>query len=106
MLAFSWLRNSINLNQQPRSLKDALAEERDRKDLKESQKISKYLKVFNGLKGSAIILMGWAFTFYFVQFTVINNPDQFNEMKQKPAFSIVTACIFIVPMYFFCSGFL
>mmetsp|Transcript_22992 Transcript_22992/g.35519 ORF Transcript_22992/g.35519 Transcript_22992/m.35519 type:complete len:290 (+) Transcript_22992:557-1426(+) len=106
LLAFSWLRNAIYMNMHPRQLRTAINEEKERKELKQNSKISSNMKVFNGMKGAATILMVWGFTFYFVEFTVINNPTQVDAMKQSIGFNVVTGCLFIIPMYFFCSGFL
>jgi hypothetical protein len=63
----------MNLN--PRSLRTAVENEKKDKQIREDRRIAQYLKVFNGIKGSSMILMAWGFTYYLVQFSVIINHD-------------------------------
>lgn len=58
------------------------------------------------MKGSAMLLMIWGFTFWFVQFSVIGNPEELENMRKTLFFNIVSCTIYTVPTFFFCSGFL
>lgn len=48
----------------------------------------------------------WGITFYFVQFSIVSNPDGVNDMSNTILFNIVSGTVFTVPIFFFCSGFL
>jgi len=80
MLPFSMLRNGVHLNLPQRSLRTAIQNEKKDTAIRKDRRIAQYLKVFNGLKGSAMLLMIWGFTFYFVSFSVISNKDQMEQM--------------------------
>jgi len=54
----------MNIN--PRSLRTAVENEKKDKSIKEDRRIAQNLKVFNGIKGSSMILMAWGFTYYLV----------------------------------------
>lgn len=69
-------------------------------------KIASYLRIFNGLRGISALLACWAGTFYFSWFSIIANPNDVDDMLASETFGIVTACIFIFAVFFFCSGFL
>jgi peptidoglycan/LPS O-acetylase OafA/YrhL len=62
--------------------------------------------VFNGLKGLSMVYMVWGFTFYFVWFSVISNPEEVQTMKGSIFFNVVSGVVYTVPVFFFCSGFL
>lgn len=53
-----------------------------------------------------MICMVWGFTFYFVWFSVISNPDEVKEMRKSIVFNIVSGTVYTMPVFFFCSGFL
>lgn len=53
-----------------------------------------------------MILVTWGVTFYFVWFSVISNPEEVETMLETKTFNVVSATVFCVPLYFFCSGFL
>mmetsp|Transcript_7393 Transcript_7393/g.12482 ORF Transcript_7393/g.12482 Transcript_7393/m.12482 type:complete len:206 (+) Transcript_7393:791-1408(+) len=106
MLAFSFLRNAIQLNMQPRALRTSIYEEQKDSKIPESRRMAKHLSVFNGLKAASAILLIWGQTFFFSWYSIVNNPDQVAEMRKDYAFNFVTGTLFCVPLFFFCSGFL
>jgi len=79
-LPFSMLRNGVHLNLPQRSLRTATQNEKKDTAIRKDRRIAQYLKVFNGMRGSAMLLMVWGFTFYFVAFSVISNRDQLEQM--------------------------
>lgn len=105
-LPFSMLRNGVHLNLPQRSLRTAIENEKKDTAIRKDRRIAQYLKVFNGMRGSAMLLMIWAFTFYFVSFSVISNRDQMEQMQKTLLFNIVSCTVYTVPTFFFCSGFL
>ena len=106
MLPFSMLRNGVHLNLPQRSLRTAIQNEKKDIAIRKDRIIAQYLKVFNGMRGSAMLLMIWGFTFYFVSFSVISNRDQMEQMQKTLLFNIVSCTVYTVPTFFFCSGFL
>ena len=64
------------MNTHPRALRTAINNEKKDAAIKKDRRIAQYLKIFNGIKGSAMLLMVWGFTFWFVNFSVIGNHEQ------------------------------
>lgn len=64
------------------------------------------MKVFNGLKGIAVLLTGWGLTFFFSFYSFLSNPNDIDDMKNSYFFNIVTGTVYTAPLFFFCSGFL
>ena len=54
------------MNIHPRCLRTAIENEKQDTKMSKDRRIAQYLKVFNGMKGSAMLLMCWGFTFYIV----------------------------------------
>ena len=71
-----------------------------------SERVTQHLKLFNGLKGSAVLLAIWGITFQFSWFSVISNPDEVDAMRGTWAFNAVSGAVYTVPVFFYCSGFL
>ena len=65
-----------------------------------------HLRVFNGLKGSAVLIAVWGATYYFLWFSVISNPKELGEVQESVWFNTVSGTVYTVPTFFFCSGFL
>lgn len=106
LLTFSIIRNSIQMNVPSRTLRESVADEAKDENVAEHQRIAKYLKVFNGMKGSSMLLAAWGLTFYFSWFGVVQNKGETDQMRKTLLFNIVTGTIYTVPTFFFCSGFL
>lgn len=71
-----------------------------------NQRVTTHLKLFNGLKGSAVLLAIWGLTFQFSWFSVLSNPDEVDAMRGTLAFNFVSGAVYTIPVFFFCSGFL
>jgi hypothetical protein len=106
ILAFSFLRTVVNLNMYPRGLRDGIREEEEDQRVQPDRRIAKYLKVFNGLKGSAVFINCWGITFWFSWYSVISNPEGVDDMTSSLYFNIVSSTVYTAPLFFFCSGFL
>ena len=100
------MRNGVLLNIHPRTLRTAIANEEKDQAIRKDRRIAKNLKVFNGIKGSAMLMAAWGTTFYFSWFSVVNNPTELREMKKTLFFNFVSCTVYAVPVFFFCSGFL
>jgi peptidoglycan/LPS O-acetylase OafA/YrhL len=103
LLPFSFLRNGVHLNTLPRGQRTSSLKEAN---LEKEKRLSAYLSVFNGLKGSAVIAVVWGQTFFFSWFSIINNPDEVTAMMKDSQFNMVSAVTFCASVFFFCSGFL
>lgn len=75
LLPFSILRNGVHLNINQRGFRTAVQNEEKDAAIKPDQRVAKYLKVMNGLKGSAMLLMIWGTTYFFSWFSVVSNPN-------------------------------
>lgn len=65
------------------------------------------MKIFNGYKALAAIAVIWAFSFWFLQYSEITNPDQVVDMLDSYAFTIfVASTVYTIPLFFFSVGFL
>lgn len=64
------------------------------------------MKVFNGLKGMAVLITGWGLTFYFSYYSILSNPKDIDDMLNSYFFNIVSCAVYTAPVFFFCSGFL
>ena len=106
MLPFACLRNGVHLNIQGRALRNAMRAEEKIEGVPASSKVTRNLKVFNGLKGFAMLYVIWGQTFFFSWYSVINNPESVKQMRSQTLFNAVTASVYTVPVFFFCSGFL
>jgi hypothetical protein len=106
LLSFSFLRSMILLNLYPRGLRDSIREEQEDERIPADRRIAKYLKVFNGMKGSALVVNCWGITFFFAWYSVLSNPDGIDEMTSKLFFNVVSATVYAAPLFFFSSGFL
>lgn len=71
LLAFSFIRNGVLMNILPRGQRTAIQNEMKCAEVPIDMKVADNLGVFNGLKGSAILLAGWGMTFYFSWFSVL-----------------------------------
>lgn len=58
------------------------------------------------MKGLSVIFMTWGFTFYFVWYSVISNPEDVDNMASTIFFNVVSGTVYVVPVFFYCSGFL
>lgn len=96
----------VLLNLQPRALRDAVRAEQEDERIPPDRRIAKYLKVFNGLKGSALLVTVWGITFFFSWYSVISNPAGVDEMTSSLKFNLVSGTVYAAPLFFFCSGFL
>lgn len=103
---FSYLRNGIHMGFLPRGQRTAINREINDKTILPEQRIAPFLSVFNGLKGISMVFMTWGFTFYFVWYSVVSNPEDVDTMAKTLTFNIVSGCVYTVPIFFFCSGFL
>lgn len=106
MLVFSFLRNGIQMGFLPRGQRTAINRENNDKTILPEQRISQHLSVINGLKGLSVVLATWGITFYFVWFSIISNPEDVDNMTKTIFFNIVSGCVYVVPVFFYCSGFL
>jgi len=100
------VRNGIQLGFLPRALRTAIHRELNDSTIQPDKRIAHHLGVFNGLKGLCMILTIWGFTFYFSWYSVISNLNDANDMSNTLLFNIVSCCVYTVPTFFFCSGFL
>lgn len=105
-LAFSFVRNGIQLGFLPRAQRTAIQREINDSTIKPDKRIAQHLSVFNGLKGLCMLMMVWGFTFYFAWYSVISNPEDMDSMSNTLLFNVVSMCVYTVPVFFFCSGFL
>lgn len=106
LLMFSPIRNIVLESLQPRTLRTAINQEEQDPNIPKDRYIAKYLKVFNGIKAVSMIYAAWGVTFYFAWFSVISNMTDVDNMRQTIGFNIVSAAVYTVPIFFFCSGFL
>ena len=90
----------------PRAQRTAIQREAVDATIKPDKRISQHLSVFNGVKGMAMVFMTWGITFYFVWFSIISNPEDVSTMSDTFMFNVVSMCVYTVPIFFFCSGFL
>jgi len=58
------------------------------------------------LKGAGALWGVWGITFYFVWFSVISNTEDVQKMIGSYGFNFVSSAVFMVPMFFYISGFL
>ena len=105
-LLCSMMRNGVLLNIQPRGYRNMVQQEMAEANIAPEQRITKHLKVFNGLKGGAVLLVVWGITFQFAWFSVVSNPEEVGTMSSSWMFNIVSATVYTVPVFFFCSAFL
>lgn len=106
MLGFSFLRNLVGLNIQPRGLRTAVKIEMQNSSIAMDEKIASYLRIFNGLKGVSILLACWGGTFFFSWYSILANPQDVDNMLKSETFSVVSGTVFVFAVFLFCSGFL
>jgi hypothetical protein len=106
LLPFSFLRNGVQLNVLPSGCRNQIKEELDNKNIKPENRIAQNLKVFNGLKGSSILLIAWGYTYFFAWYSFLSNPNEINDKMKSYNFNFVTGTLYTIPIFFFTSGFL
>jgi hypothetical protein len=106
LLMFSPIRNIVLESLQPRTLRTAISLEEQDPTISKDMQIAKNMKVFNGVKAVSMIFASWGMTFYFAWFSIISNITDVDNMRKTIGFNIVSAAIYTVPLFFFCSGFL
>ena len=100
------LRNAVLLNIHPRGLRTAVQEEMRNPEIAMDKKIADNLRLFNGLKGTALILACWGMTFFFSWYSILSNQNEIADMLKSWTFNIVSCAVYAVPIFFYCSGFL
>lgn len=106
LTCFSLLRNGVNLNIQPRGLRDSVQKELAKEEVPYEKKIADNLRALTGMKGVAAIWIIWGSTFWFGWMSYLSNGDELPAMVSSVAFTIVSCTVFIVPLFLFISGFL
>ena len=96
----------VLLNMPARALRDGIRAELEDERIPPDRRIAKYLKVFNGLRGSGLLVTTWGITFFFSWYSVISNPAGVDEMTSSLLFNCVSGTVYAAPLFFFCSGFL
>jgi surface polysaccharide O-acyltransferase-like enzyme len=69
-------------------------------------KIADNLRLLTGMKGIASIWIVWGMTFFFAWLSYLSNGDELPAMVSSYTFTVVSFTTFIVPLFFFISGFL
>jgi hypothetical protein len=102
MLCFSPLRNLIKVASPNTYVAYRIAQTTDGK----IKKTTKYMRLFNGIKGISILYFIFGSTYMFAWYAIIGNYYDLDEMRKTYTFSIVTGAYYMAPIGFFTGGFL
>lgn len=70
------------------------------------RKIADNLRLFNGLRGGALLVSIWGMTFFFSWYAILSNQNEIKDMISSWTFNVVSMAVFAAPVFFFASGFL